>query len=118
MFRHSFTVAMLLASLAISSASKAACYDILGCANRNDFARHFSDYLASVADGPNCEFLYQMRNEIYREHGYCFTTPRAISTLGNDGCRVRDISRLGLNAMERRNAATILRAERVKGCAE
>ena len=117
MFRHCVAAAALLASLAIPSASEAGCYDILGCANRNDFARHFSDYLASAADGPNCEFLYQMRNEIYREHGYCFTTPRAISTLGNDGCRVTNIERLGLNAMERRNAATILRAERVKGCA-
>ena len=59
-----------------------------------------------------------MRNRIYQQHGYCFKTARAIATLGNQDCRYRDVNQLPLNAIERGNAALILRVEQTKGCQE
>ena len=118
MYRAYFTAVVLLANLCGAGGARADCYDILGCTNKDDFSRHFSDYLASAQDGPNCEFLYQMRNLIFKEHGYCFVTQRAIAALGNEGCHVRSLGALGLSPLERKNAATILQAERRKGCGE
>ena len=40
------------------------------------------------------------------------------ATFGNAGCVTGDAGALRLNAVERANTATILQAERAKGCAE
>jgi hypothetical protein len=88
------------------------CYDVFGCSNRNAFRLH------DLLSGPNCDFLYTMRNAIYAEHHYCFRTPRGIATFGNAGCVSNDPGALGLNGIERANAATILKAERTLGCPE
>lgn len=95
-----------------ASAAHADCYDVFGCTDRNRFN------FEQLANGPNCEFLYEMRNRIYAEHHYCFKTARAIQTLGNEGCRYEDINMLPLSNVERANAVTILQAEHAKGCAE
>jgi hypothetical protein len=100
---------------AIAAPVMADCYDLLGCTNSSNFAAHYS-YLVS-SDGPTCDFLYVMRNQIYAEHGYCFKTARAISELGNDGCHIYNQSAVPLSNIERRNIATISRAERAKNCA-
>ena len=34
-----------------------------------------------------CYDLWVQRNSIYKEYGYCFKTPRAISYFGNAGCQ-------------------------------
>lgn len=109
------SVALLALALASGSAF-AGCYDILGCTNKNDFSRHYNDYLASSKSGPNCEFLWTMRNEIYAEHGYCFQTQRGRDAFGNANCRHTDQSKVPLNSIERANIATIARAERAKSC--
>jgi hypothetical protein len=111
MLNARLTLALVLSILAAPMA-KADCYDVFGCTAQNAFR------LNDLLNGPNCEFLYVMRNRIYAEHGYCFRTPRAISTLGNDNCHVADVGQLGLNRLEQANAATILHAEHIKGCAE
>jgi hypothetical protein len=90
----------------------AECYDVFGCANADLFR------LRDLMSGPNCDFLYTMRNEIYAEHHYCFKTARAIATFGNDGCISGNPNALGLNGVERANAATILKAEHMLGCPE
>ncbi len=59
-----------------------------------------------------------MRNRIYQQHQYCFHSARAIATLGNQNCRFDDVNEVPLNAIERGNAAAILRAEQAKGCSE
>lgn len=93
------------------------CYDILGCADRNLFSRHFDDYLAAPhPEGPNCEFLWGMRNGIFARRGYCFHTARGKSQFGNEGCRYDDVASVPLTPIERSNVATIARAERLKGC--
>jgi hypothetical protein len=104
--------AFACALLAFSSAAYADCYDVFGCAERDRFN------FEQLANGPNCEFLYTMRNRIYQQHQYCFKTARAIATLGNEDCRYSDINQVPLSAVERGNAALILQVEHAKGCPE
>lgn len=96
----------------MAGAARADCYDVFGCTDRNRFN------FEQLANGPNCDFLYEMRNRIYAQHHYCFKTARAIETLGNEGCRYDDVNRVPLSAIERANATTILQVEHAKGCAE
>ena len=104
--------AFVLSLLVISTGAYADCYDVFGCSERDRFV------FDQLANGPNCDFLYTMRNRIYQQNGYCFKTARAIATLGNQDCRYRDINQVPLNAIERGNAAMILRVEQAKGCQE
>jgi hypothetical protein len=105
-------VALAGTLLSFSSAAHADCYDVFGCTDHDRF--RFED----IANGPNCDFLYVMRNRIYAQHQYCFHTARAIATLGNQGCRYTDVNEVPLSAIERGNAATILSVEQAKGCPE
>ena len=104
--------ALIVAFVAVSGAARAECYDVFGCPERDRFR------LQDLLDGPNCDFLYTMRNQIYADHHYCFKTQRAIATFGNAGCRYADPGQAPLNAAERANAAVILSAEKIKGCPE
>src|SRR5579862_4695543 len=87
--RRGTLAAMVAVALAAATPVLADCYDLVGCSDKDNFALHYG-YLASVANGPTCDFLYQMRNRIYAQHGYCFATPRGISEIGNDGCSIHD----------------------------
>jgi hypothetical protein len=107
--------AAAVATIGIAGPALAGCFDLLGCTDRDLFSKHFS-YLASRSQGPNCDFLWQMRNQIFAEHGYCFRTARGISEIGNEGCRYNDLASVPLNAIERANVATIAQAERLKSC--
>ena len=107
-----FLAFILLSSWAGGGAASADCYDVFGCPNANRFR------FADLMDGPNCDFLYLMRNQIYADHGYCFHTPHAIATFGNANCVSDDVNALPLNGYERANAVTILRAEHAKACPE
>jgi hypothetical protein len=110
MFRSSGLAALML--LTACGAATAGCYDVFGCSGVNRFR------LGDLMNGPNCEFLYEMRNGIYAEHHYCFVTPRAIAMFGNAGCRGQNPYALGMNSVELGNATTILQAEHAKGCPE
>jgi len=105
----------VMAAISFATPSLADCYDVLGCDNSNYFSRNYS-YLASPDDGPNCDFLYTMRNRIYQRHGYCFKTRRGITQLGNTGCFINNQSAVPLSNIERANIATIASAERAKAC--
>ena len=94
------------------SAASAECYDVFGCTDKNPVR------LSDLLSGPNCDFLYTMRNQIYADHGYCFHTQHAIATFGNANCVTGDVNSVPLNGYERANAATILRAEHAKACPE
>ena len=107
-FARIAAVAALVA--ATTSPVLADCYDVFGCSNRDVF--RYRD----LVSGPNCEFLWQMRNRIYQENGYCFKTARAIATLGNDGCRYASEGALPMNRIERSNVDTIKKAEAALGC--
>jgi hypothetical protein len=96
--------------LTISTGARAECYDVFGCSDRDYFQS------GDLMGGPNCAFLYMMRNTIYRERGYCFTTPRAIQTFGNAGCRFDNVNEVPLNRFERANVATIQSVEKTMHC--
>jgi hypothetical protein len=109
------TIGAALAATAFAGPVLADCYDLLGCSDSAEFSAHYS-YLVSAANGPTCDFLYQMRNRIYAQHGYCFKTARGISEIGNQGCTTSDMNKVALNKFERDNAATILKAENARHC--
>jgi hypothetical protein len=98
----------------LASPVLADCYDILGCTDKSAFSAHY-DYLVA-ADGPTCDFLYVMRNQIYAQHGYCFKTARAIQEIGNTDCSIQNMAAVPLSRIERNNIATIQRAEIAKRC--
>ena len=87
----------------------AACYDAIGCSDRKRFR-------TSEVRRSDCEKLWTMRNAILAENGYCFEDTRAAKTFSNDGCDVKDITRLPLNQNERANFRTITKVESEKGC--
>lgn len=104
-------VLMIIASLlTLSSVAKADCYDVFGCSDRNYFRAQ------DLSNGPNCEFLWEMRNGIYAQRGYCFHSRRGIETMGNDRCRFYDVDEVPLNRYERANVATISSVESAMGC--
>ena len=72
---------------------------------------------AQSVKGGSCQELWLARNAIYREAGYCFRTPRAISTFGNAGCRHDSVATLPMTPWQRGRVAEIGAQERALGCA-
>ena len=89
--------------------AKANCYEIYGCTDSSYFD-------AKLLTGASCQILWEMRNWIYKENGYCFRTPKAIEAFGNSGCRYDDVAQVPLNDIERHNMTTIKSVEIKKGC--
>jgi hypothetical protein len=114
-FRLKAAAVGVLAAISVAGPAGAVCYENIGCDNTNFFSKNYG-YLVSPTDGPNCAFLYIMRNTIYKAHGYCFSTARAISVLGNAGCHISNQSAVPLSNIERDNIATIAKAEKAKSC--
>lgn len=63
-----------------------------------------------------CNQLWEERNSIYKERGYCFKTERAKAHFGNEGCRHDDEGSVPLSDQERHRIAEIQREERDFGC--
>jgi hypothetical protein len=102
--------AALVALSLLPAPAAALCYEEIGCTNTD---RYSAADLFRLAE---CDILFQMRNGIYKEHGLCFRTERAIAALGNQGCSVQDAGALRLNPVEQANIATITAVERQKNC--
>lgn len=90
--------------------AQAACYEVTGCTDRDVFPERF------LAREASCDILWQIRNQIYAENGYCFSTSRGIAAFGNANCRYRDANLVPLNQVERTNIATVQRVERMRAC--
>jgi hypothetical protein len=104
-------VVVLTAALSmVAQAATAACYEDVGCTDSSRFDEAKLGRLAS------CDILFEMRNTVFKERGYCFKTPRAIEMFGNAGCRYDQIASVPLNDIERANVATITRLEASKQC--
>jgi YARHG domain len=79
----------------------------------------FAPVSAQAGDGPefwSCSELWQNRNQIYKDAGYCFRTQRGIRVFGNAGCQYDDVSDVPLSINQRRDVAEITRYERLKRC--
>jgi hypothetical protein len=64
----------------------------------------------------SCDQLWFGRNSIFKEAGYCFKTPRAISAFGNAGCQYDDINDVRLSAENEALVSAVKQAERIKAC--
>jgi hypothetical protein len=103
-----FAVA-LVAVLMSSGQAMAWCYEDIGCDDEDRFRRSDLRRLS-------CQALYEVRNGIYAQNGYCFKTERAINTFGNEGCWIEDQEDVQLSSVERYNVSQIVAVERQKGC--
>ena len=106
---RSAIAAAAIGLLCSATAADANCYEVIGCGNSQKF--HEGD-LRTLS----CQALYDVRNMIYKENGYCFQTERAIAAFGNEGCTVTSQAQVRLNSYERYNVALIKKVERRKGC--
>jgi YARHG domain len=98
-----------LLMLFTSSPTWANCYELIGCTN--------SDYFkTSQLKQLSCQILWEVRNTIYKERGYCFHTQKGIKFFGNAGCQYDDVTLVPLNDVERSNVAAIKKVEAQKGC--
>ena len=96
-------------SLSAAVPARANCYELIGCSNKDRYK--VSDLMQL-----GCQPLWEVRNWIYKENGYCFRTPKAIEAFGNSGCRYDDVAQVPLNDIERYNMKTIKSVEIKKGC--
>jgi YARHG domain len=63
-----------------------------------------------------CPALWNERNQIYHERGYCFKTHEAQDVFGNEGCRFRRESDVPLTISNRHRIDQIRRAELALHC--
>ncbi len=110
MRRSPLIAAVLIAPfLAVAPAHANSCYEIIGCTSTNYFPKKpLYEF--------TCQLLWNVRNGIYKDRGYCFKTQTGIDELGNDGCYINDQGAVPLNAFERANVATVRKVEAAKGC--
>ena len=66
--------------------------------------------------GMTCDQLWVARNSIYKVHGYCFRTQRAIQHFGNAGCIHQSENDIPFTQAERTLIAQYLAQERAQGC--
>jgi hypothetical protein len=84
------------------------CYELIGCTNKDYFK-------AAQLKQLSCQILWEVRNTIYKERGYCFHTQRGIKFFGNAGCKYDDAGAVPLNGAERYNVRAIKKVAK-KGC--
>ena len=72
--------------------------------------------LIGQAAAAGCEEAWYQRNLIYKQAGYCFRTPRAISAFGNAGCRYDAVEDVPLSARQQSTVAELRGYERANGC--
>jgi len=85
------------------------CYEIIGCSDSEYFK-------PSDLKKLGCQPLWEVRNWIYKENGYCFKTPKAIKAFGNAGCLYDEAADVPLNKFEKYNVGAIKKVETQKGC--
>jgi len=101
----------LTAALAVVAAvpASANCYELIGCSNKDIYK--MSDLMQL-----GCQPLWEVRNRIYKENGYCFHGQKAIEAFGNAGCQYDDVNQVPLSNTERANVSAIKSVEANKGC--
>jgi len=64
----------------------------------------------------SCQQLWFSRNSIFKEAGYCFKTPQAISAFGNAGCQFDNMDDVPLSSENQALISAIKSTEQMKGC--
>ena len=101
--------ATALVPLAVASAQAGQCYETIGCVS-NHYVHKADLYQLG------CQPLWEVRNRIYKDRGYCFHTAAGISQMGNDGCYINNQGNVPLNAYESANVSAIRSVEADKAC--
>jgi hypothetical protein len=65
-----------------------------------------------------CESLWNRRNAIYKEAGYCFKKSRAVEIFGNEGCTITEERDLPLSDRQRDAIRRIKQSEKALRCSE
>lgn len=65
-----------LSAVVTASPARANCYETFGCTNSEYFA-------AQQLEQASCQVLWEVRNIIFKERGYCFGTAKAVKAFGN-----------------------------------
>jgi hypothetical protein len=63
-----------------------------------------------------CDDLWHRRNSIFKDAGYCFKTPRAISVFGNAGCQHVSANDVPLSDKQRQTLDEIKKLETANRC--
>lgn len=63
-----------------------------------------------------CNQLWEQRNSIFNQAGYCFQTPRALARFSNENCKYRNITDVPLSEIDRRAIQAIKSKESVNSC--
>ncbi len=108
----SFLIALLAGYFLLpgsASRAEASCYENVGCPSRD----RFSD---SSLSSLSCQNLAFVRNTIFADNGYCFTSPKYRELFEGRSCRYRKAADVPLNRIERANIRAITRVEARKGC--
>ena len=98
-----------LSAIATASPTRANCYETFGCTDSQYFD-------AQEFEQASCQVLWEMRNIIFKERGYCFHSTRAVKAFGNAGCLYDDVASVPRNDFERANIGVMNQAEGSKGC--
>ena len=109
---HGVSIGLVCGAIAVLSApqpAQANCYELIGCTNTDYFKPSDLQQLG-------CQPLWEVRNWIYKENGYCFHTQKVIDAFGNAGCKYDDAADVPLNDAERHNVSAIKTVEANKGC--
>ena len=64
----------------------------------------------------SCDALWEERNTIFKDAGYCFQSPRAIKKFGNADCEYDSESDVPLSDNQREEINNIKAAEKANGC--
>jgi YARHG domain len=102
-------LAGLIANALFVAPVMANCYELIGCTDQDYFQEHQLEQLG-------CQPLWEVRNTIYKENGYCFHTAKAIKIFGNAGCQFDNVSDVSLNEIELHNVSAIKKVEKNKHC--
>lgn len=89
--------------------AKADCFEVIGCTDSDWFD---GDDLEEFS----CENLWHVRNRIYDEHGYCFSTERGRAMFDNSDCWIKNQEDVELSEIETHNVDEIVDAEEEKSC--
>ena len=104
--------AAVLFFLALPATASAACFEGIGqtgCTDGETFSR--GAFLSL-----SCENLWQVRNSIYDDHGYCFRTEAGKAAFDNSDCYENDVAQLRFNQHEQANVDLVVSVEKEKGC--
>jgi hypothetical protein len=96
-------------ALLTSGSAMANCYEIIGCPDEDVFKK-------SDLKKFSCSTLWELRNTMYFEQGYCFKTDRAIDFFGNAECTIEDAEDIDFSEIEETNISRISSVEKQKGC--